>query len=98
MSQEELLLEQWRYLPPQDQTAVINFAEFLRHKRSMELQEDIDYDAPEHLPEHLKVRSIEHLHQLLQEGLDSLDRGEGIEATDDWWEKEREQLLAKGNA
>jgi hypothetical protein len=94
MSQEELLLEQWRYLPPQDQTAVINFAEFLRHKKRMELQEDIDYDAPEHL----KVRSIGHLHQLLQEGLDSLDRGEGIEATDDWWEKERGQLLAKGNA
>jgi hypothetical protein len=44
------------------------------------------------------VRSIGHLHQLLQEGLDSLDRGEGIEATDDWWEKERGQLLAKGNA
>jgi hypothetical protein len=93
MSQEELLLEQWRYLPTQEQTAVINFAEFLRHKKSIEVQEDIDYGAPEHL----KVRSIEHLNQLLQEGIDSLDRGEGIEATDDWWEKEREQLLAKGN-
>ncbi len=94
MSQEELLLEQWRYLPTQDQAAVINFAEFLRHKKSIEVQENLDYDAPEHL----KVRSIDHLNKLLQEGLDSLDRGEGIEATDDWWEKERAQLLAKGNA
>ena len=43
---------------------------------------DIDYGGPEHL----KVRSIDHLNELLQEGLDSLDRGEGIKATDDWRE------------
>jgi hypothetical protein len=94
MSQEELLLEQWRYLPTQEQAAVINFAEFLRHKTSPKFHEDFDYGAPEHL----KVRSIEHLNELLQEGLDSLDRGEGIEATEDWWEQERAQLLARGNA
>jgi hypothetical protein len=94
MSQEELLLEQWRDLPTQEQTAVINFAEFLRHKTSPKIQEEFDYGGPEHL----KVRSIDHLNELLQEGLDSLDRGEGIEATEDWWEQERAQLLARGNA
>ena len=93
MSQEELLLAQWRDLPIQEQIAVINFAEFLRHKSRVASQEDIDYGGPEHL----KVRSLDHLNELLQEGLSSLDRGEGIEATDDWWEKERAQLLAKGN-
>jgi hypothetical protein len=30
---------------------------------------------------------------LLIEGLDSLDRGEVIEATDDWWEQERLDLI-----
>jgi hypothetical protein len=30
--------------------------------------------------------------QLLQ-GLDSLERGEGIEATEEWWEQERNFLL-----
>ena len=94
MSQEELLLEQWRYLPTQERAAVINFVEFLLYKKSAEVQEDIDYSVPEHL----KMRSIDHLNELLQEGLDSLDRGEGIEATDDWWEQERAQLLSKGNA
>ena len=91
MSQEELLLEQWRYLPTQERAAVINFVEFLRYKKSAEVQEDIDYSGPEHL----KMRSIDHLSELLQEGLDSLDRGEGIKATDDWWEQERTQLLSK---
>jgi antitoxin ParD1/3/4 len=35
------------------------------------------------------------LDSLLLEGIDSLDRQEGIEATDDWWEQERCSLLAK---
>ena len=91
MSQEELLLEQWRYLPTHEQTSVINFIEFLRYRKSGEVQEDVDYDGPEHL----KVRSIDHLNELLQEGLDSLDREEGIKATDDWREQERTQLLSK---
>ena len=53
MSQEELLLEQWRYLPTQERAAVINFVEFLRYKKSAEVQEDVDYGGPEHL----KMRS-----------------------------------------
>ncbi|MDB9529791.1 type II toxin-antitoxin system ParD family antitoxin [Oscillatoria sp. CS-180] len=28
----------------------------------------------------------------LDEGLNSLDRGEGIEVTDDWWKEERQGL------
>ncbi|NER80793.1 MAG: type II toxin-antitoxin system ParD family antitoxin [Leptolyngbya sp. SIO1D8] len=35
----------------------------------------------------------ESLDGLLIEGLDSLDRGEGIEATDAWWEQERHDLI-----
>ena len=68
MSQEELLLEQWRDLPTQEKNSVINFVEFLRHKQTAEIQEDVDYGAPEHL----KVRSIEHLNELLQEALDTV--------------------------
>lgn len=73
------VLEQWRYLPTQERAAVINFVEFLLYKKSAAVQENVDYGGPEHL----KVRSIDHLNELLQEGLDSLDRGEGIEATND---------------
>lgn len=32
------------------------------------------------------------LDDLLMEGLDSLERQEGIEATDDWWAQERQDL------
>lgn len=35
----------------------------------------------------------ESLDGLLIEGLDGLDRGEGREATDDWWEQERLNLI-----
>jgi len=35
------------------------------------------------------------LDRQLTEGLDSLDRGEGIEATDDWWEAERQNLIER---
>jgi antitoxin ParD1/3/4 len=35
----------------------------------------------------------ETLDGLLIEGLDSLDCQEGIEATDDWWEQERRDLI-----
>lgn len=34
------------------------------------------------------------LEEQLLEGLDSLERGEGIEATEEWWEQERNFLLA----
>ena len=37
----------------------------------------------------------ETLDSLLLEGIDSLDRQEGIEATDDWWEQEKRDLIAK---
>lgn len=29
----------------------------------------------------------------LEEGLDSLDRQEGIEATEEWWDQERQALI-----
>jgi hypothetical protein len=35
------------------------------------------------------IQSKEQLEELLLDGLDSLGRGEGIEATDEWWEQER---------
>lgn len=35
----------------------------------------------------------ESLDSLLIDGLDNLDRGEGSEATDDWWEQERLDLI-----
>jgi antitoxin ParD1/3/4 len=45
-----------------------------------------------HGPEHLQVRSIDHLQELLQAGLDS---GDPIEVTDEWWETRRQSLLSK---
>jgi antitoxin ParD1/3/4 len=36
----------------------------------------------------------ETLDDLLMEGLDSLDRQEGIEATDDWWDQEGSTQMA----
>ncbi|MFQ4140498.1 type II toxin-antitoxin system ParD family antitoxin [Nodosilinea sp. PGN35] len=39
-----------------------------------------------------REQAKETLDDLLIEGLDSLDRQEGIEATDDWWEQERQDL------
>jgi hypothetical protein len=87
MTQEELLLDRWRGLPIQAQEKVLEFAQFLQEKQS----EDNDFGAPEHL----RVRSAEQLDQMLQAGLASLDRGQGIELTDAWWETERERLIAK---
>jgi hypothetical protein len=34
-------------------------------------------------------KSEKQLEEQILEGLDSLERGEGIEATEEWWEKER---------
>jgi len=42
-----------------------------------------------------REQARETLDSLLLEGIDSLDRQEGIEATDDWWEQERNDLIAK---
>jgi antitoxin ParD1/3/4 len=42
-----------------------------------------------------QYRAQEQLDSLLLEGLDSLERGEGIEATDEWWDTERDRLSAK---
>ena len=39
------------------------------------------------------INSDQELEKLLIEGVDSLDRGEGIEATDEWWEQERNLLM-----
>jgi len=38
-------------------------------------------------------QSEKQLEEQLLEGLDSLERGEGIEATEEWWEKEHNLLL-----
>jgi hypothetical protein len=39
------------------------------------------------------INSDQELEKLLIEGIDSLERGEGIVATDDWWEQERDRLI-----
>jgi hypothetical protein len=39
------------------------------------------------------INSDQELEALLIEGIDSLERGEGIVATDDWWEQERDRLI-----
>ena len=39
------------------------------------------------------INSDRELENLLIEGIDSLERGEGIVATDDWWEQERDRLI-----
>jgi hypothetical protein len=86
MTQEELLLNCWRDLPPAGQAKVLQFTQLLQAQ-----DEDEDFGAPEHL----RLKSLGHLENLLQEGLDSADQGEGIEATDAWWESERARLIAK---
>jgi hypothetical protein len=40
------------------------------------------------------INSDQELEKLLMEGVDSLERGEGIVTTDDWWEQEREHLIS----
>ncbi len=39
------------------------------------------------------IDSEQKLEALLMEGVDSLERGEGIIANDDWWEQERDRLI-----
>jgi hypothetical protein len=39
------------------------------------------------------INSHQELEKLLIEGVDSLERGEGIVATDDWWDQERDRLI-----
>ena len=39
------------------------------------------------------INSDQELEKLLIEGVDSLDRGEGIVASDEWWEQERDRFL-----
>lgn len=46
MSQEELLLEQWRYLPTQERAAVINFVEFLRYKKVQRFKKTLTMADP----------------------------------------------------
>jgi len=42
-----------------------------------------------------REKAKEDLDSLLIQGLDSLDRQEGIEATNGWWEKERHDLIER---
>lgn len=93
MSQEELLLKCWRSLGPAERVQVLQFTQQLQAQRDSE-SVDQDFGAPEHL----KIRSTENLNALLQEGLESLDRGEGIEATEEWWEQERARLIARSSS
>jgi hypothetical protein len=90
MSPEELLLIYWRQLPTTEQTQVLQLA---RSLQTQQTPEPVDRDLG--APEHLEVRSAEQLKKLLQAGLDSLNRGEGIEATDDWWEQTRSRLIVR---
>jgi len=39
------------------------------------------------------INSDQELENLLIEGIDSLERGEGIVTTEDWWEQERDRLI-----
>lgn len=87
MSNEEQLLEYWRKQPSEAQHQVLEFTQSLQNDTNFE-----DHGAPEHL----KIRSRVHLDQLLQEGLDSLNRGEGIELTNQWWEQERQNFQICG--
>ena len=84
MSQEELLLQSWRSLAPLQQAKVLQFT------RSLHSEHD-SIDGPEHL----RIRSREQVNVLIQSGLDSLGRGEGIVLTNEWWEQERAQLVAR---
>jgi len=42
-----------------------------------------------------ELSNPKHIEELLLEGLESLERGEGIEATDQWWEQERNALIKR---
>jgi hypothetical protein len=90
MSQEELLLECWRSLSVPEKAQVLQLTQSLQaqHQQTSEFP---DLGAPEAL----KIQSVELLNDLLQEGLDSLERGEGIEVSDEWWEEERARLIAR---
>ncbi|BAS57990.1 hypothetical protein NIES2135_26270 [Leptolyngbya boryana NIES-2135] len=86
MSTEEQLLEYWRKLPSDAQHQVLEFT------RSLQTEDNSpDLGAPEHLT----IRSREHLDQLLQEGLES---GDSIEVTDDWWAQKRDLLFRNTSA
>lgn len=40
-------------------------------------------------------RAQEQLNSLLFEGIESLEQGDSIEATDEWWEQERSHLISQ---
>jgi hypothetical protein len=44
------------------------------------------------------VESDQQLEELLIEGVESIDRGEGIEATDEWWDRERDRLASSSES
>jgi hypothetical protein len=82
MGKEEKLLEYWRELSAEEQDCVLEFTQLLQANRPS--QQDC-----------LSVRSRDQLEALLLEGVNSLDRGEGVEATDEWWEQKRQNLIAR---
>jgi hypothetical protein len=89
MSQEELLLMSWRTLSPTEQAQVLQFTQALQAQHTQDSSLDYDLGAPEHL----EIRSSSHLNEMLQEGIESLNQGKGIETSDEWWEQERTRLL-----
>lgn len=84
MGKEEKLLQYWRELSSEEQDLVLEFTQSLQSNRGT-------------TSEPLTVRSQEQLEELLLQGLNSLDQGSAIEATDDWWEQKRQNLIAKQN-
>lgn len=84
MGKEEKLLEYWRELSLEEQDLVLKFTQSLQANRRTML-------------EPLTVRSQEQLEELLLQGLNSLDEGNAIEVTNDWWEQKRQSLIAKQN-
>jgi hypothetical protein len=91
MSQEELLLTYWRTLAPAAQQQVLQFTQALQAQHPSDTASSPDWSAPSHL----EIQSPQQLNALLQEGLESLEQGAGIEATDEWWEQERSHLIRR---
>ena len=89
MSKEELLLTYWHKLSAHEQDDLLELA------RSLIAANPVDRDQDFGAPEQLQVRSQQQLEMLIQEGLSSLEQGQGIAATDEWWEQERQRLLMR---
>ena len=84
MGKEEKLLEYWRELSSEEQDRVLKFTQSLQSNRHA-------------VAEPLIVRSQEQLEELLLEGTSSLDQNGGAEATEEWWEQKRQNLITRQN-